>query len=91
MSVQEMLLKVRTIKENEQLMKELEAETDALKDEIKAQMTASQKDEITVDVFTIRYKSVVSNRFDSTSFKSKYADLYSQYSKATESKRFTIV
>lgn len=91
MSVQEMLLKVRTIKENEQLMKELEAETDTLKDEIKAQMTASQKDEITVDVFTIRYKSVVSNRFDSTSFKSKYADLYSQYSKATESKRFTIV
>lgn len=91
MSVQEMLLKVRTIKENVQLMKELEAETDALKDKIKAQMTASQKDEITVDVFTIRYKSVVSNRFDSTSFKSKYADLYSQYSKATESKRFTIV
>lgn len=91
MRIQELLLKVRTIKENEQLIKELEAETDSLKDDIKTLMTAEQKDELTVDVFTVRYKPVVSNRFDSTAFKATHAELYSQYSKATESRRFTIV
>jgi putative phage-type endonuclease len=38
----------------------------------------------------ISWKSVTSNRFDSTSFKKAYPDLYTQFAKPSESRRFTI-
>lgn len=90
MSSTELTNKIRQIKENEMLMKELEAENEALKDSIKAEMTLRNTDELTVDVFKVRWKSVITNRFDSMEFKATHADLYRQYTKATESKRFSI-
>lgn len=90
MSSTELTNKIRQIKENEMLMKELETENEALKDSIKAEMTLRNTDEMTVDVFKIRWTSVISNRFDSAAFKATHADLYRQYTKTTESKRFSI-
>ena len=36
-------------------------------------------------------KTVVSSRFDSSSFKKAYPDLFTEYSTATSYKRFTVV
>ena len=47
-------------------------------------------EEMMVDVFKIRYKTVKSNRFDTTAFKSTHKELYNQYIKQTESRRFTV-
>lgn len=90
MTNNELLTKVRELKGLQQMADELTAEIESLKDELKAEMTAEGKDEMTVDVFTLRYKSVTSSRFDSKAFKATHADLYNQYSKPTTSKRFTI-
>lgn len=90
MTKAEMISKVRELKGLQQMADELTAEIESLKDELKAEMTAEGKDEITVDVFTLRYKAVTSSRFDSKAFKATHAELYSQYSKPTTSKRFTI-
>ena len=46
--------------------------------------------EMTVDCFQLRYKPVVSHRFDSAGFKKTHADLYSQYTKETEYRRFSV-
>ncbi len=90
MSTIELTSKVRELKELKMMAEELSAEITAIEDTIKAEMTARETDEIIVDVFKIRWTRVTSNRFDTTSFKKTHADLYSQYTKTTESRRFSI-
>ena len=90
MSTKDLTVKIRGIKELQRLIDEATTEMESLKDELKAEMNARSVDEMDVDVFKIRYKTVVSNRFDSISFKATHKELYNQYTKATESKRFTI-
>lgn len=68
--------KVRDLKELKVMQEELQAEITGIEDELKAEMTALNVNEMTVDVFKIRYTPVTSNRFDTTAFKNKYIDLY---------------
>ena len=72
------------------MAEELAAEITSIEDAIKAEMTARDTEEMTVDVFKIRWTKVTSNRFDTTAFKKTHADLYAQYTKQTESRRFSI-
>lgn len=90
MSKNEMTSKVRELKELKALLDELNAEITAIEDEIKTEMTAMNVEEMTVDVYKVRYKTVTSSRFDSTAFKATHADLYSQYTKQTTSRRFSV-
>ena len=90
MSKNEMLSKVRELKELKAMADELAAEITAIEDAIKAEMLSQGVEEMQVDVFKVRYKTVISNRFDSKAFKATHADLYSQYTKQTESRRFTV-
>ncbi len=90
MSANELTSKVRELKELKAMAEELAAEITSIEDAIKAEMTARNTDEMTVDVFKIRWTRVTSNRFDTTAFKKTHADLYAQYTKQTESRRFSI-
>lgn len=90
MSRTELTSKVRELKELQQMQDEIQDEITAIQDELKAEMTAQGTDEMTVDVFKIRWKAVVSSRFDTTAFKKTHADLYDQYAKPTETRRFTL-
>lgn len=94
MSTKDLTEKVRSLKELEALITEAQAEAesikDELKDELKAEMISRNTEEMMVDVFKIRYKTVKSNRFDTTTFKSTHKELYNQYIKQTESRRFTV-
>lgn len=90
MTTIEMKRKLHDLKELEALIAEARAEAEAIKDTIKAEMLTQGVDEMQVDVFKIRYKTVVSNRFDSKSFKADHADVYALYTKQTESRRFTV-
>ena len=82
--------KVTELKELEQYAKEIEAEIEAIKDQIKAEMTARNTEEMTSGVFTIRWKEVTQKRFDGKAFKADHEDLYEEYRKETKQKRFTI-
>ena len=79
MSANELTSKVRELKELK-----------AMADKLAAEMTARNTEEMTVDVFKIRWTKVTSNRFDSKAFKATHADLYAQYTNQTESRRFSI-
>ncbi len=85
-----MTSKVRELKELKAMAEELSAEITAIEDEIKAEMTARDTDEMIVDIFKIRWTKVTSNRFDSTAFKKSCPDIYQQFTKQTESRRFSI-
>ena len=82
--------KIESLKELEEFAAEIKAEIDSLKDCIKAEMLAQDTDEMTVGKYIVRWTSVLSNRFDSTTFKREHADMYQQYTKQTASRRFSI-
>ncbi len=90
MSTTEITSKIEDIKTLQTMIDELTAEMEAVKDEIKAEMTARGVDEMIVSCFKVRYKNVTSSRFDSTAFKKTHSELYEQYCKKTTSKRFSI-
>lgn len=90
MSKKTMLAKVQKVKELEAQIAQLQAQADELKDALKAAMEQNGAEEMQLDIFTIRYKTVKTSRFDSTAFKATHKELYDQYTKQTESRRFTI-
>lgn len=90
MTTNELTTKIKELKELQALIDEATAEADAIKDELKAHMTSEGKEEMTVDVYKVRYTVVKSSRFDSTAFKKTHGDLYEQYSKPTQTRRFSV-
>ncbi len=90
MSMNEMASKIRELKELKIMADELAAEITAIEDSIKAVMAEQSLEEMTVDVYKVRWTTVSSNRFDSTTFKKAMPDLYAQFTKQTQSRRFSI-
>lgn len=82
--------KVRELKELKALQDELQAEITAIEDELKAYMLSSGQEEISVDVFKVRYKLVESQRLNTTALKANFPDLYKQYTKTTTTRRFSV-
>lgn len=70
--------------------KALEEQAEKIRNEIKADMEEKGVDEITAFGRIARWKEVVSNRFDSNALKAAFPEIYSQYCKASTSRRFTI-
>lgn len=90
MSANEMTAKVRELKELKAMAEELAQEITAIEDAIKAELTARNAEEMTVDVYKIRWTKVISSRFDTTSFKKAMPELYGQFTKTSKSRRFSI-
>ena len=90
MSINDMEMKIAQLQEWEQLMEEAKAEIESLKDEIKAEMLSRNTEELTAGRYIIRWTSVLSNRFDTTTFKREHAEMYKQYTKQTSSRRFSV-
>ena len=88
MNKKELIKKIEELKELEALIREAEAEVEALKDEIKNEM--QNNEEINVGRYIVKYKSVSTDRFDSATFKNACPDVYNMYIKHTVSRRFTI-
>lgn len=90
MSTTELTTKIEDIKTLQRMIEDLTTEMESKKDEIKAEMTARNVEEMSVSCFKVRYTTVTTNRFDSAAFKKTHGDLYEQYTKPTTSKRFSI-
>ena len=90
MSTMELTKQVKELKELKAMAAELDAEITAIEYSIKAEMTARGAEEMTIGIFKVRWTKVVSSRFDTSAFKKTHADLYGQYSRQIESRRFSI-
>lgn len=80
----------RDLLEVRRMIKELEAEAEALTDQIKAAMVERSTETLEGDGWTATWKNVKSSRFDSKSFKAQHGDLYEAFSKPTTTTRFLI-
>ena len=90
MSQNELVAKIEALNEWEALMQEAKEQAEAIRDSIKAEMLEKGTEELNAGKYIIRWTSVLSNRFDTTSFKKKYSELYKAFTKQTASRRFSI-
>ena len=90
MSKVELLAKIELLNKYEAMMDEIKAEADTIRNSIKAEMEAREVEELIAGQYIIRWTSVLSQRFDSTSFKKVLPELYKAYTKQVSSRRFTI-
>ncbi|MEH2940884.1 hypothetical protein [Lawsonibacter sp. JLR.KK007] len=90
MSRNELVAKIEALNEWEAVIEEAKAEAEAIRDSIKAEMLERETEELTAGQYIVRWTSVISNRFDTTSFKKVMPDVYKAYTKAVSSRRFSI-
>ena len=91
MSITELNSVAQNLTSVRSMIKELEAEAEALTDKLKAAMVEREEETLTGDGWKASWKNVSSSRFDSNAFKADHADLYGQYSKNTTTTRFTLI
>lgn len=82
--------KITKMQEWEALAEEAKAEAEVLRDEIKAELTSRNTEEITTGKYIIRWTSVLSQRFDSTALKRVMPDVYNSFIKQVSSRRFSV-
>jgi predicted phage-related endonuclease len=90
MSRNEIITKIEALKEWEAILAEAQAEAEALRDSLKEEMMNQGTEELEVGTYIIRWTSVLTNRFDTTSFKKEHNELYKEFTKQIASKRFSI-
>lgn len=82
--------KVKKLKALQQQAADIDKKIKELEAELKDEMAEREAEELKSGDYTIKYKTIVSNKFDSKAFKTAYEILYNQYLKVTSTKRFTI-
>ena len=90
MSISELDMKVKELRELKRMADELAGEIEALQDGIKAHMTEQNTDTLTGTDWKIAWKEVTSNRLDSTALKKELPDIAARFMKASTSRRFTL-
>ena len=81
---------IETMNNYDDLASKAKAKADAIRDTLKGEMLRLGAEELTAGAYIVRYTSVISNCFDSTTFKRLYADLYKDFTKPISSRRFTV-
>ena len=90
MSISELDMKVKELRELKRMADELAGEIEALQDGIKAHMTEQDTDTLTGTDWKITWKAVTSNRMDTTALKKELPDIAARYTKASVSRRFSL-
>ena len=90
MSKNEMISMIETMNNYDDLAAKAKAKADAIREVIKEEMMERQVEELIAGQYIVRFTSVISNRFDSTTFKRLYADLYKDFTKPVSSRRFSV-
>lgn len=90
MSRNEIVSMIETMNNYDELAAKAKAKADTIREAIKGEMLRQGTEELAAGAYIIRFTSVISNRFDSTTFKRLYADLYKDFTKPISSRRFTV-
>lgn len=80
--------RITELKNIERQIKALQAEADAIKDELKSEMGNDEHRE--VGGFTVNYTIVISTTLDSKKLKAEMPSLWEKYSKEGITRRFSI-
>ena len=90
MTKNEIVALIETMNNYDELAAKAKAKADVIRDALKEEMMERGLEEMEAGTYIVRYTNIISNRFDSTTFKRLYADLYKDFTKQTTSRRFTV-
>ena len=90
MSTIEIQAQIESLRALEELIEEAKTEAETLRDAIKQELLSREVEELSVGQYIVRWTSVLSQRFDTTSFKKVMPEVYKAYTKQVSSRRFTI-
>ena len=90
MSKNELVNRIEKLNEWEAIIEEAKAEAEAIRDSIKAEMLERDTEELEAGAYIIRWTSVLTQRFDTTSFKREHSELYKEFLRQSASRRFSI-
>ncbi len=83
--------RIEELNDLEVAIEELKVEAEAIRDQIKTEMSDRGVEEMIVGDYIVRWIDVLSSRFDTKRFKVEMGEgLYKEYTKEVSSKRFTI-
>ena len=86
-----LLNKIEELNELEAMIEDVKAQAEAIKDEIKNEMTERNIDEMQIEDYIVKYIDVLTTRSDTKRFKEQLGEgLYNEYTKQVSSKRFSI-
>ena len=88
MSNPNMEAKVKELMELKRMKEEIEAEIAAAEDEIKSVM--GDEETLLAGAFKVDWKTVVSNRIDTTALKKALPEIAAKFTKTTTARRFSI-
>lgn len=88
MSTTEITSKVRELRELQALIEEAQAEAEAIKDAIKAQM--GDCEELRAGEYKITWKSIESSRIDTAALKKAMPQIAEAFTKTTTTRRFIV-
>ena len=91
MSTFELTAKIKELKELEMVIAQAQEEAEAIKDAVKLYMTAQGVEELTADIFKVRYKTIRSSRIDTKRLKAELPEIAQRYTVETTSARFAVV
>ena len=90
MSTIEIQAQIEALRSLEELIEEAKIEAENLRDTIKQEMLNQDVEELSAGQYIVRWTSVLSQRFDTTSFKKVMPEVYKAYTKQVSSRRFSI-
>ena len=90
MGIYEIDAKVKELRELRDMEAEVKSAITAIEDSLKAEMLAKNTDILSGKDYTITWKAVITNRFDSAAKKLTPAELYAHFSRSSTSRRFVI-
>ena len=88
MSVNEIESKIRELRQLQALIEEAEAETEEIKDAIKAQM--GDTEELRAGEYKITWKAVTSSHLDTAALKKAMPDVAAAFTRSTTTRRFCV-
>ena len=90
MEANEIIIRINELTELRQMIEELNAEAEAIQDEIKAHMTESDTDTITAGRYKVTWKAVTSTRIDTAALRKDLPEICQKYGKTSTTRRFNI-
>ena len=88
MSANELEMKIRELRQLQQLIEEAQAEAEAIKDLLKAHMGDSE--ELRAGEYKITWKNVTTARLDSKALRAALPDVAARFTRETTSRRFVL-
>ena len=88
MSTNELEMKIRELRQLQQLIEEAQAEAEGIKDAIKAHMGASE--ELRAGEYKVTWKPVTASRLDAAALKAALPEVAARFTRTSLTRRFTV-